>query len=550
MDSLLKPLSYGSGPRGGAQKRMAEGRAFDAYDKVTENIENKSDTDKKRELELKMSDFYNALSNGAITISQAMNNPNFKECAYLFILALLEDDEAEGEMNILIDNLTFGDLLKSRNRSHLVPIETTIHRKDGTHRGIRWTNPKKGMEDLRNKVSNQLKQPLQDGDEITFKRGDHSFNEEEFKDFFLENREEFGENTTIDEVARGFEIHISRAEKRQLSMFGEVENEKIKAGKEDTPEESQEESQEDFFPENYNPDISGATRVKHKPDAYKIANDKKEYLNSLSTMKDGDVNQFTRAALDMVGYKGDLFTKSDISGGGAVGYLAHGLFSSYVWVSSLREDKYRQKTAIHEAMHTQITGAGRLVDTRQEEVFVESIARHSIKEMYGDKEYTRTSYPEHFVQVLPLLKNKADLIGKEGLKEALKGKGKVTKLGELFMDETFKPTGLFEKIDGEIGKLKVDPAYYDRHIPVEETERANYLEEKEESLLNKNPHLEKKETDLDEFFDALNSGAITIAEALSGGGFYKEMALLLMFEILEEDELLELLEDEMIHLPF
>lgn len=264
-------------------------------------------------------------------------------------------------------------------------------------------------------------------------------------------------------------------------------------------------------------------------------------------MKDGDLNQFTRAALDMVGYKGDLFTKPDIGAGGTAGYFAMGPFDSYVWVSNLRKNKYRQKTAIHEAMHTQITGAGRLVNIRQEEVFVESIARHSIKEMYGDKEYTRTSYPEHFVQVLPLLKDKADLIGKEGLKEALKGKDKITRLGELFMDEAFKPTGLFEKIDGEIGKIKVDPAYYDRHIPVEEAERANYLEEKEESLLNKSPHLERKQTDLDEFFDALNNGTITIAEALSGGGFYKEMALLLMFEILEEDELLE---DEMIHLPF
>lgn len=201
-------------------------------------------------------------------------------------------------------------------------------------------------------------------------------------------------------------------------------------------------------------------------------------------------------------------------------------------------------------MHTQIVGTGRFVDRRQEEVFVESIAQHSIKEMYGGKERVATSYPKYFVQVLPLLKNKADLMGKEGLKEALQGKDKITKLGELFMDEAFKSAGLFEKIAGEMGKLEVHPTYYDRHIPVEEAERANYLKEKEESLLNKSPHLERKQTDLDEFFDALNNGTITIAEALSGGGFYKEMALLLMFEILEEDELLELLEDEMIDLPF
>lgn len=66
----------------------------DLYEKQRVNtaLKNKG-IDNDAEISMAMNALLMALSSGSITISQAMNDPRFESAAYLFIKAILEDDD-------------------------------------------------------------------------------------------------------------------------------------------------------------------------------------------------------------------------------------------------------------------------------------------------------------------------------------------------------------------------------------------------------------------------------------------------------------------------
>lgn len=66
-----------------------------AVKNVKESLKNK-DSKKAKELNVNMDMFYKDLKEGRITLSQAINNPKYKDCVYLFLVALQdEEDELE-----------------------------------------------------------------------------------------------------------------------------------------------------------------------------------------------------------------------------------------------------------------------------------------------------------------------------------------------------------------------------------------------------------------------------------------------------------------------
>lgn len=108
-DALLEPLREEqkegrSGGRGNSARQAAEKLVKDANDRLGIHLKSKAESDKKAELQVNMAAFYNALKAGNITISQAINSPQFKNCAYLFIMALMDED-MEGEIDNYLNQI-------------------------------------------------------------------------------------------------------------------------------------------------------------------------------------------------------------------------------------------------------------------------------------------------------------------------------------------------------------------------------------------------------------------------------------------------------------
>lgn len=108
-DALLEPLREekkegGNGGKGNSPKQVVEKLVKDANDRLGIHLKSKTESDKKSELQANMAAFYNALKAGNITISQAINNPQFKNCAYLFIMALMDED-MEGEIDNYLNQI-------------------------------------------------------------------------------------------------------------------------------------------------------------------------------------------------------------------------------------------------------------------------------------------------------------------------------------------------------------------------------------------------------------------------------------------------------------
>lgn len=92
VEELLKPLKYGSGMNVKGKKKAAENLLIDTSQRVNTALQNKG-IDNDAEISMEMNALLAALNSGSITISQAMNDPRFASAAYLFIKAILEDDD-------------------------------------------------------------------------------------------------------------------------------------------------------------------------------------------------------------------------------------------------------------------------------------------------------------------------------------------------------------------------------------------------------------------------------------------------------------------------
>lgn len=107
IDTILEPLynkENNQNARGKSNKQEAKQALSVANDKINIHLNNKSESQEKAELQNDMKNLYEQISAGTISISQAINDPRFKNCAYLLIMAMLEEDMEE-EISNFIDAL-------------------------------------------------------------------------------------------------------------------------------------------------------------------------------------------------------------------------------------------------------------------------------------------------------------------------------------------------------------------------------------------------------------------------------------------------------------
>lgn len=96
-----KKLSGATGKQGRRTKQGNTETLDQATEVVNKAIDSRGDTKTKAQLKLDMERFYQMLKNGSITLSQAINNPEFSSCAYLLIQAL-EDEDLEDDINLVL----------------------------------------------------------------------------------------------------------------------------------------------------------------------------------------------------------------------------------------------------------------------------------------------------------------------------------------------------------------------------------------------------------------------------------------------------------------
>lgn len=74
-----------------------------ANTKVNQAIDSKAETKEKQEFKQDMAKLYALLSSGAITLTQALNNPQFSGCAYVLLLALEDEDNISDDIDIILE---------------------------------------------------------------------------------------------------------------------------------------------------------------------------------------------------------------------------------------------------------------------------------------------------------------------------------------------------------------------------------------------------------------------------------------------------------------
>ena len=71
--------------------------------KVNQVIDSKAETKEKQEFKQDMAQLYALLSSGAITLTQALNNPQFSGCAYVLLLALEDEDNISDDIDTILE---------------------------------------------------------------------------------------------------------------------------------------------------------------------------------------------------------------------------------------------------------------------------------------------------------------------------------------------------------------------------------------------------------------------------------------------------------------
>lgn len=73
-----------------------------ANTKVNQAIDSKSESEEKQEFKQDMAKLYALLSSGAITLTQALSNPQFSGCAYVLLLALEDEDNISDDIDTVL----------------------------------------------------------------------------------------------------------------------------------------------------------------------------------------------------------------------------------------------------------------------------------------------------------------------------------------------------------------------------------------------------------------------------------------------------------------
>lgn len=102
LQDMLAPLyRRESGMNSPVKKFAAQYKLTNSLFRVNEHLKNAPNNEKKENLNIEMERLYNQLSTGQITLAQALISPQFKDCAYLMMLALLDEDVEQDISNLI-----------------------------------------------------------------------------------------------------------------------------------------------------------------------------------------------------------------------------------------------------------------------------------------------------------------------------------------------------------------------------------------------------------------------------------------------------------------
>lgn len=295
----------------------------------------------------------------------------------------------------------------------------------------------------------------------------------------------------------------------------------------------------------------GTKRIESKKE-YAKAENFEDFSNKLEKLKDLHTDIVGRAALDMAGIDAPLYVKRNgnslkMGKTNCLGYCSRGAFGTPVEVAIVDNPSDRAhsyKTTVHETMHALFgTTMG---DSNKpfiwglqhgfEEGLVEIAACASLKKAYG-KEYMekdRRSYEGYVAQTLLRLKKTKRFRGKT-----------LSEIGKVVSEAAFERDGkTLNSIKDSLNRsLKNNKDLYELAKGYDDINRLENATKRKYSAENNGDMTNFEKTELAMFIDRLKNTDLTLKEALETKGDTAYLALVLLYNILDEedDELLGLL---------
>lgn len=295
----------------------------------------------------------------------------------------------------------------------------------------------------------------------------------------------------------------------------------------------------------------GTKRIESKKE-YAKAENFEDFSNKLEKLKDLHTDIVGRAALDMAGIDVPLYVKRN---GGSIktgktnclGYCSRGAFGTPVEVAIVdnpNDKAHSYKTTVHETMHA-LFGTTTGDSNRPfiwglqhgfEEGLVEIAACASLKKAYG-KEYMekdRRSYEGYVAQTLLRLKKTKRFRGKT-----------LSEIGKVVSEAAFERDGkTLNSIKDSLNRsVKNHRDFYEFAKEYDDINRLENATKRKYSAGNNGDMTNFEKTELAMFIDRLKNTDLTLKEALETKGDTAYLALVLLYNILDEedDELLGLL---------
>lgn len=295
----------------------------------------------------------------------------------------------------------------------------------------------------------------------------------------------------------------------------------------------------------------GTKRIESKKE-YAKAENFEDFSNKLEKLKDLHTDIVGRAALDMAGIDVPLYVKRN---GGSIktgktnclGYCSRGAFGTPVEVAIVdnpNDRAHSYKTTVHETMHA-LFGTTTGDSNRPfiwglqhgfEEGLVEIAACASLKKAYG-KEYMekdRRSYEGYVAQTLLRLKKTKRFRGKT-----------LSEIGKVVSEAAFERDGkTLNSIKDSLNRsVKNHRDFYEFAKEYDDINKLENATKRKYSAENNGDMTNFEKTELAMFIDRLKNTDLTLKEALETKGDTAYLALVLLYNILDEedDELLGLL---------
>lgn len=295
----------------------------------------------------------------------------------------------------------------------------------------------------------------------------------------------------------------------------------------------------------------GTKRIAPKGE-YAKANNFEDFSNKLEKLKDLHTDIVGRAALDMAGIDVPLYVKRN---GGSIksgkmnclGYCSRGAFGTPVEVAIVDNPSDRAhsyKTTVHETMHALFgitTGDSNRpfiwgLQHGFEESLVEIAACASLKKAYGKSymEKDRRSYEGYVAQVVLRLKKTKRFKGKT-----------LSEIGKVISEAAFENDGkILNSIKDSLDRsVKNNEDFYEFVKGYDDINRLENATKRKYAAENNGDMTNFEKTELAMLIDRLKNTDFTLKDALESKGNTTFLALVLLYNILDEedDELLGLL---------